>query len=182
MDKIQKHENLCDQIHKTYIDKNHDYGDSFGKSIEEFGPIAGIVRMEDKFNRIKSLIKKGGDQKVTDESIEDTLFDLANYAIMLAMELGDEAEKTEEICDIARFADVIEREFIEFLIEAKYPDGITNVTFSYKPDYYSEANWIVMKDCSAMKVKIPSIERLHTLSADERKKQYELSVKWITPC
>lgn len=63
MDKIYDRTLLCNQIHKIYVDKNHDYGDSFSKSVAEFGPIAGIVRMEDKMNRIKSLIKKGDDQK-----------------------------------------------------------------------------------------------------------------------
>ena len=97
MSKIDRHKNICDHIHEVYISKNHDYGDSFGKSIAEFGPIAGVVRMEDKMNRIKSLIKKGGDQKVTDESMKDTLLDLANYAIMLSMELDDTGDEKNTI-------------------------------------------------------------------------------------
>ena len=36
--------------------------------------------MNNKFNRIKSLTKN--DNLVKDESIEDTLVDLANYSIM----------------------------------------------------------------------------------------------------
>lgn len=93
MNNIEHHEKLCDQIHTTYEKKNHDYGDSFGKSIAEHGYIAGVIRMEDKMNRIKSLIKNGG-AHVKDESLCDTLLDLANYAIMLSMEIEKERRET----------------------------------------------------------------------------------------
>lgn len=86
MNKIERHRELCDQIHTTYEKKNHDYGDSFGQSIAEHGYIAGIVRMEDKMNRTKSLVKNDK-AHVKDESLCDTLLDLANYAIMLSMEV-----------------------------------------------------------------------------------------------
>ena len=66
--------------------KNHDYGDSFSKSLEEFGLEAAVVRMSDKMERIKTLCK-GEKAEVTDEKIRDTLVDLANYAIMTVMEL-----------------------------------------------------------------------------------------------
>ena len=73
---------------QTYKDKNADYGDSFSKSYKEFGLIAPVVRMSDKMERIKSLTK--ADAKVKDESIKDTLIDLANYAIMTVVELEQE--------------------------------------------------------------------------------------------
>jgi hypothetical protein len=38
--------------------------------------------MSDKFNRFKSLIRCGSSARVEDEKIEDTLIDLASYAIM----------------------------------------------------------------------------------------------------
>ena len=69
-----------------YHRKNHDYGDSFRKSLEEFGLVAAVVRMSDKMERIKTLAK-GEEAKVQDEKIRDTLMDLANYAIMTVMEL-----------------------------------------------------------------------------------------------
>ena len=66
-----------------YERKNADYGNSFDMSLDKHGVIAGIVRMEDKMNRIATLTKNV--QKVNDESIIDTLTDLANYAIMTRM-------------------------------------------------------------------------------------------------
>ena len=87
MDKIKLHKELCENIHKTYVNKNSDYGDSFGKSFAKRGITAAMVRMEDKWNRLDNLTLHPEDIKVHDESIEDTLLDLANYALMTYMEL-----------------------------------------------------------------------------------------------
>lgn len=78
---------ITNEMFETYLKKNHDYGNSFNKSLDKFGIIASVVRMEDKFNRIESLIKK--EAKVADESISDTLLDLANYCIMTKMWLDN---------------------------------------------------------------------------------------------
>lgn len=70
--------------------KNADYGNSFEESLEKHGIIAAIVRMEDKMGRLNSLTKKGAEQKVSDESLVDTLKDLSNYALMTAVWLEKE--------------------------------------------------------------------------------------------
>ena len=44
------------------------------------------IRLADKYNRLTSLCG-GKKQKVFDESINDTLMDVANYAIMAIIEL-----------------------------------------------------------------------------------------------
>ena len=92
MDQEIRHQELCDDIHSTYIKKNHDYGNSFGKSFEKYGITAALVRMEDKWNRLNSLALNGK-AMVSDEAITDTLMDLANYALMTVMEL----EKSEVV-------------------------------------------------------------------------------------
>lgn len=46
------------------------------------------IRLSDKLNRFK-MLSKGKDALVNDESIRDTLIDLANYAIMTIMELEE---------------------------------------------------------------------------------------------
>jgi cysteinyl-tRNA synthetase len=85
-DKVQAFKSTTEQMNRLYETKNADYGDSFGESVREFGAIAGLVRISDKFNRLKTLLR-GNAQQVQSESVEDTLMDLANYAIMLRMEL-----------------------------------------------------------------------------------------------
>ena len=62
--------------------KNHDYGNAAHESYKEFGLISYVIRLNDKMNRLKSLTKPGAEQQVADEKIEDTLMDLAAYAIM----------------------------------------------------------------------------------------------------
>lgn len=65
----------------TLNQKNLAYGDSFSKSLDEDGLLVLKIRLGDKFNRISSLIKKGK-LKENDESLEDTLLDMASYAIL----------------------------------------------------------------------------------------------------
>lgn len=82
-DNVKQFMDITDNMTKTYVAKNHDYGDSFNQSLYKFGLTASIVRMNDKMNRLETLISKKAEVK--NESIEDTLLDLANYAIMTVM-------------------------------------------------------------------------------------------------
>jgi len=90
-DKVQSFTDITTSMAKTYAAKNHDYGDSFEISCNKFGIIAGIVRMGDKMNRIETLAVKKAE--VNDESIKDTLLDLANYAIMTVMWLNKQPKE-----------------------------------------------------------------------------------------
>lgn len=85
MTKITKEnmQNAHDELLKTFVDKNADYGNSFESSLEEYGIIAALIRMEDKMGRLRTLIKS--EAKVKDESISDTLRDLSNYALMASV-------------------------------------------------------------------------------------------------
>ena len=85
--KVSRFSKIAKEMVDTYTRKNHDYGDSFGESIEKYGLIAGLVRLSDKWNRLNSLIMGKKEIKVKDESTIDTLTDLACYAIMLRMEI-----------------------------------------------------------------------------------------------
>lgn len=92
MNKVEKHAQICMKLNELYARKNADYGDSFGKSFTEYGLTMACIRLEDKLNRIKSLTKQAA--QVSDESIVDTLMDLANYSIMTLVELAQsEPEK-----------------------------------------------------------------------------------------
>lgn len=99
---IDVHKKLLDDMHDLYIKKNADYGNSVHDTYEKYGLVSFLVRMEDKLNRVRNLNKdnvKISDAKVQDEKIEDTLMDLANYAILAIMELKREKSffKTENV-------------------------------------------------------------------------------------
>lgn len=92
-EKTQRHKELLDYLHNLYITKNHDYGDSVHDTYEKYGLTSFLVRMEDKLNRVRTLNKNINDIQVPTEKIEDTLLDLANYAILAVLELKEEKEK-----------------------------------------------------------------------------------------
>lgn len=95
-EKVLKHKEICDGLNELYARKNHDYGDSFHQTFEEEGLAMARIRLWDKFSRFKTLSRLSASdsdtQKVTDESIEDTLLDMANYAIMTVLEMRCEKE------------------------------------------------------------------------------------------
>lgn len=100
MKKTDIHARICTELTALYERKNHDYGDSFGKSFIEYGMAMPCIRLEDKLNRLKSLTRK--DAEVMDESIDDTLMDLANYAIMTLVEREIDAASithVKTVCD-----------------------------------------------------------------------------------
>lgn len=76
--------NQYDHQWNVFCKKNHDYGNSFEKSLDTFGLVAGIVRMNDKFERLVSLNDPNKDAQIASESLVDTLEDLSNYAAMAA--------------------------------------------------------------------------------------------------
>lgn len=99
-EKVLRHQKLCDGLNDLYARKNHDYGDSFHQIFVEEGLAMTRIRLGDKFSRFKTLSRisptDSTQQQVKDESIRDTLLDLANYAIMTVLELDEaEANRTE---------------------------------------------------------------------------------------
>lgn len=88
MNKVEMHKEICEELNKVYEQKNSDYGDSFGQTFDKLGVISAVTRITDKYNRLVSLCTKSEEErKVKDESIEDTLLDMANYCIMTLIEL-----------------------------------------------------------------------------------------------
>lgn len=85
MNNIDLHKKMLDDMHTLYITKNHDYGNSVHDTYEKYGLTSFLVRIEDKLNRARTLNK--AEAQVNDEKIEDTLMDMANYAILAVMEL-----------------------------------------------------------------------------------------------
>lgn len=81
-----KFESICNELVALQKAKNADYGDSFSQSVKEFGLTAALIPITNKVNRLKQLINSDSAQ-VKDESIDDTLKDLACYAIMTLSEM-----------------------------------------------------------------------------------------------
>lgn len=83
-----RHKELVDGLHDTFLKKNADYGSSFHDTYADLGIISAVTRISDKFNRAKTLAKNlEKAPNVKDEAITDTLLDMANYCIMTVMEI-----------------------------------------------------------------------------------------------
>lgn len=90
--KPERHMELLKKLNDIYTKKNHDYGDSFHETFLEEGFAMARIRLSDKLNRFKTLSKNSSEYGlVEDESIRDTLMDLANYAIMTVLEIDEKA-------------------------------------------------------------------------------------------
>ena len=85
INKPDRHAEICVHLNEIYRRKNADYGDSFGETFRKLGIISSVTRITDKVNRLQSLCIHSA--QVHDESVRDTLLDLANYAIMSVIEL-----------------------------------------------------------------------------------------------
>jgi len=85
VNKVDTHIQITNDLQSIYQQKNQDYGDSFSKQFSEYGLTSSAIRLEDKLQRFKNLINNKA--QVKDESLEDTLMDLANYSIMTVIEL-----------------------------------------------------------------------------------------------
>ena len=90
--KQQRFRQMTDEMANLYEKKNADYGDSFGDTYRRLGLVSAVTRIQDKCNRLCNLAVNKGGQQVKDESLRDTLIDLANYAIMTLIEMEREAE------------------------------------------------------------------------------------------
>ena len=82
---------ITNKMYDTFEQKNTDYGNSFHKIFKECGMTYAYGHMAEKLERINSLRKN--EAKVKGESMKDSLYDLANYAILTIMELEKNEKK-----------------------------------------------------------------------------------------
>lgn len=75
---------IVNQMADTFEAKNNDYGNSTQDTYDKFGDVSFLTRLTDKLNRLTTLCT-GTEQKVKDESIDDTIIDLAVYAVIFKM-------------------------------------------------------------------------------------------------
>ena len=86
-------ENLTNAMVNTFKAKRHDYGPSTRTTWEKFGPMSMLVRMTDKMSRLEQLLSPNAERKVMDESVQDTLLDLANYCLITILEMHTQKNK-----------------------------------------------------------------------------------------
>lgn len=80
--------NITEKMRETFLKKNHDYGNSFHETWNEFGDkgiITALTQISHKYHRLMNIGL--GTKPLVDESIDDTLLDMANYCILTIMEL-----------------------------------------------------------------------------------------------
>ena len=91
MSKEDRFKEITNEMYIIYKNKNSDYGSSVSDTYRDFGMISFLVRLSDKLNRLKTIYNK--DTKVKDETIYDTLIDLANYSILAILELENDENR-----------------------------------------------------------------------------------------
>lgn len=79
---VKRFTDIAVECIELYAKKNADYGNSFDVNMDKFGDVVATIRIGDKYSRLEQLTKSGNKANVNDESIDDTLIDLACYAIM----------------------------------------------------------------------------------------------------
>jgi hypothetical protein len=84
--------------------KNADYAnddDAFA-NFRTFGELGILVRMSDKFARLKTALYDRKSMSVSDETVEDTILDLATYSVLLLAYRREREDSTEPIQDTRR--------------------------------------------------------------------------------
>ena len=104
---LEYHQACCERMTAITRSKNSDYtgitDDPFANfsRVEVMGVTdtnrGFLVRMLDKFSRITSFVQKGV-LEVKDESVEDTLLDLANYCILMAANIKSQKANASGSC------------------------------------------------------------------------------------
>ena len=80
--KDYSYSSILRQMDETHTRKNNDYGDAAYQGYKKYGPAYFLVQLHNKLSRLESLTVNNKTQQVKEESIDDTLLDMANYAVM----------------------------------------------------------------------------------------------------
>ena len=78
---VEAFASIVKEMTELYAKKNHDYGNSFDEGCDKIGIGYPLGRLLDKMNRLIACMGKE-DKMQINESIEDTLKDLACYSVM----------------------------------------------------------------------------------------------------
>lgn len=92
-----KIDEACKELARVLKEKNKKYGDSFSKTVDEYGNAVLLLRIQDKLNRLKRLLILKDDyfdfKEAVTEAVEDTFLDLAGYAVLSKIYLENKNEQ-----------------------------------------------------------------------------------------
>ena len=89
---VDRFREIANDLGELYEKKNAAYGNSFGETYQKLGIISAVTRISDKYNRLCNLATNPNIDNLG-ESLEDTLKDLAAYAIMTLIELNNDTRR-----------------------------------------------------------------------------------------
>lgn len=131
---------ITEKMYEVYKAKNADYGDSFNITRNEY-PNAILIRLQDKFLRLKQLYRNNFKANAQNESVKDTLLDMANYCILelIAITEAEVKNKTEnnskyppnEIYDVNEQFEKLNRK-LQYLTDMKNRGKTINEQFVEK--------------------------------------------------
>lgn len=94
---VNRFKKITDEMVETYKAKNATYGNAYADGFSRFGAVQLVSRIYEKYCRIENLLVRKADNKVSDESVRDTLTDIANQCIILRMLLESQDVEFEDV-------------------------------------------------------------------------------------
>lgn len=85
---------ISTRVVSLLVAKREYYGTNFEDSWDEFGMVSVVMRINDKINRLKNLIKTSNNPK--EETIEDTFMDIIGYCLLSLRKMSMEKKKEKE--------------------------------------------------------------------------------------
>lgn len=101
---------ITEEMAALYERKNKDYGNAFSDEVKDSGWGYATGLLGNKVRRVRNLLLHTDCQPEVKESVEDTLIDLANYAIMTLMEVRAHKEQPRKTSHTDEDDDAIEME------------------------------------------------------------------------
>lgn len=93
---IEIHKQITDSIHNLFKSKRADYGSTTEELINLYGPVTMLVFLRTKLSRLDNLLMNN--KTPNNESVEDNIIDIANYAIIWLLEIQKEKLKEAKEC------------------------------------------------------------------------------------
>lgn len=89
-DEIEIHKMLCAEIHDMFKSKRADYGPTTEELLLRYGPVTMLTFLRTKLNRLDNLLLNS--KTPNNESVEDSIRDMANYCIIWLLEINKRGE------------------------------------------------------------------------------------------